>query len=183
MDSVFIKGLALDSKDEFIGFDSCNFDSILNLARRNHHNVNSLSLINLISLHELPFSLNYMIYDRKIIEANDIRFREDFSCFRELDFAVRYLLHCNRIRFINTYTYYEYMDLEEMTFQDILSPLQHLEELDEIASYLKGLSSKNSDFAVISNHFKERYVPILVFEKINSLIDFEIGRASCRERV
>ena len=30
VDSVFIKGLTLDSKDEFIGFDSYDFDSILN---------------------------------------------------------------------------------------------------------------------------------------------------------
>ncbi len=144
VDSVFIKGLTLDSQDEFVGFDSYDFDSILNLARRNNHNVNSLSLINLISLHELPFSINYMIYE----------------------------LYCNRIRFINTYTYYEYLDLENMTFQDVLNPLYHLDELDGIASYLDGLSSKNTDFGVISSQFETRHIPKLVFDRINSLIDY-----------
>lgn len=172
VDSVFIKGLTLDSKDEFIGFDSYDFDSILNLARRNNHNVNSLSLINLISLHELPFSINYMIYDREILDRQDIRFREDCSCFADLDFAVRYLLYCDRIRFINTYTYYEYLDMENMTFQDVLNPLYHLDELDGIASYLDGLSSKNTDFGVISSQFETRHIPKLVFDRINSLIDY-----------
>ena len=151
VDSVFIKGLTLDSKDEFIGFDSYDFDSILNLARRNNHNVNSLSLI---------------------LDRHDIRFREDYSCFSDLDFAVRYLLYCNRIRFINTYTYYEYLDLETMTFQDVLNPLYHLDELEGIASYLEGLSSKNTDFGVISNQFETRHIPKLVFDRINSLIDY-----------
>ena len=162
------------SKDEFIGFDSYDFDSILNLARRNNHNVNSLSLINLISLHELPFSINYMIYDREILDRHDIRFREDYSCFSDLDFAVRYLLYCNRIRFINTYTYYEYLDLENMTFQDVLNPLYHLDELEGIASYLEGLSSKNTDFGVISNQFETRHIPKLVFDRINSLIEKQV---------
>ena len=172
VDSVFIKGLTLDSKDEFIGFDSYDFDSILNLARRNNHNVNSLSLINLISLHELPFSINYMIYDREILDRHDIRFREDYSCFSDLDFAVKYLLYCNRIRFINTYTYYKYLDMETMTFQDVLNPLYHLDELEGIASYLEGLSSKNTDFGVISSQFETRHIPKLVFDRINSLIDY-----------
>ena len=172
VDSVFIKGLTLDSKDEFVGFDSCNFDSILNLARRNNHNVNSLSLLNLISLNDLPFSLNYMIYDREILDRHDIHFREDYSYFADLDFAVRYLLYCNKIRFINTYTYYEYIDMENMTFQDVLNPLHHLDELDGIASYLNELSSKNSDFAVLSNQLETRYVPKLVYERINTLIDY-----------
>ena len=159
VDSVFIKGLTLDSKDEFIGFDSYDFDSILNLARRNNHNVNSLSI-------------NYMIYDREILDRHDIRFREDYSCFSDLDFAVKYLLYCNRIRFINTYTYYKYLDMETMTFQDVLNPLYHLDELDGIASYLEGLSSKNTDFGVISNQFETRHIPKLVFDRINSLIDY-----------
>ena len=144
----------------------------MNLARRNNHNVNSLSLINLISLHELPFSINYMIYDREILDRQDIRFREDYSCFADLEFAVRYLLYCDRIRFINTYTYYEYLDLENMTFQDVLNPLYHLDELDGIASYLDGLSSKNTDFGVISSQFETRHIPKLVFDRINSLIDY-----------
>ena len=113
-----------------------------------------------------------MIYDREILDRQDIRFREDYSCFADLEFAVRYLLYCDRIRFINTYTYYEYLDMENMTFQDVLNPLYHLDELDGIASYLDGLSSKNTDFGVISSQFETRHIPKLVFDRINSLIDY-----------
>ena len=172
VDSVFIKGLTLDSQDEFIGFDSYDFDSLLNLARRNNHNVNSLSLLNLISLRDVPFSLNYMIYDREILDNHDIRFRDDLSYFADLDFSLRYLLYCDKIRFINTYTYYEYFNLSDMTFQDVLNPLFHLDELDGIASYFEDLSSKNSDFSIISHQFESSYIPKLVFDRINSLIDY-----------
>ena len=164
-DSVFVKGLKVDNEGNLFDFKVDRFDSIIELSIRNNHIIKATDIINLEMLMEIPFSFVLMLYKKEIILNNDIRFNEEFNYGEDTEFAIRYLVNCDMVKFVNKYTYYYYQEEESISRFSSLDRFESVQLFEGLGEHFNEFS--HPVFADLSEKLIHSRIPKFVFGNMN----------------
>lgn len=168
-DSVFIKGLKVDSEGNLFNFKVDSFDPLIELAGKKNYVVNADDIINLELLMQIPFSFVFLLYKKELILDKNIRFNEEFRYGEDTEFAIRYLANCNEVKFVNKYTYFYYQEEESISKSCALKRLESVQHFEGLYSYLNDFNKELGEKLVHSR------IPKFIFGNMNYLfyIDYD----------
>lgn len=167
VESVFTKGVKLDSNDELFDFQVDRFDSLLKLAKENKGIVKAEDLIKLELEMKIPFSFVLLIYDKEIILNNELKFNEKYRYGEDTTFALKYLSNCNYVRVIDKYTYFYYQDQKSITKTSSFNRFESIKLFEELTLYFNIVSGKKAIFKELNDRLVHSRIPRFIFGNMN----------------
>lgn len=167
VESVFTKGVKIDRNDELFDFQVDKFDSLLKLAKENNGIIKAHDLIKLELEMKIPFSFVLLIYDKKIILDNELKFNEKYIYGEDTTFALKYLSNCNHVRVIDKYTYFYYQDQESITKTSSFNRFESIRLFEELTLYFNIVSDKKASFKELNDKLVHSRIPRYIFGNMN----------------
>ena len=166
-DSVFVKGLKVDNEGNLFDFKVDRFDPLIDLSRKTGNVIKAVDIINLEMLMQIPFSFVLMLYKKDIILKNNIGFNEEFNYGEDTEFAIRYLVNCDMVKFVNKYTYYYYQEEESISRFSSLKRFESVQLFEGLYDYFNDFSYDNPIFYDLSQKLVHSRLPKFVFGNMN----------------
>lgn len=166
-DSVFVKGLKVDDEGNLFDFKVDRFDPLIDLSRKTGNVIKAVDIINLEMLMQIPFSFVLMLYKKDIILKNNIGFNEEFNYGEDTEFAIRYLVNCDMVKFVNKYTYYYYQEEESISRFSSLNRFESVHLFEGLYDYFNDFSYDNPIFYDLSQKLVHSRLPKFVFGNMN----------------
>lgn len=166
-DSVFVKGLKVDNEGNLFDFKVDRFDPLIDLSRKTGNVIKAVDIINLEMLMQIPFSFVLMLYKKDIILKNNIGFNEEFNYGEDTEFAIRYLVNCDMVKFVNKYTYYYYQEEESISRFSSLNRFESVHLFEGLYDYFNDFSYDNPIFYDLSQKLVHSRLPKFVFGNMN----------------
>ena len=166
-DSVFVKGLKVDNEGNLFDFKVDRFDPLLDLSRKTGNIIKAVDIINLELLMKIPFSFVLLLYKKDIILKNNIRFNEEFDYGEDTEFAIRYLVNCDMVKFVNKYTYYYYQMEESISRFSSLKRFESVQLFEGLYDYFNDFSYDNPIFYDLSQKLVHSRLPKFIFGNMN----------------
>ena len=166
-DSVFVKGLKVDNEGNLFDFKVDRFDPLIDLSRKTGNVIKAVDIINLEMIMQIPFSFVLMLYKKDIILKNNIGFNEEFNYGEDTEFAIRYLVNCDMVKFVNKYTYYYYQEEESISRFSSLNRFESVHLFEGLYDYFNDFSYDNPIFYDLSQKLVHSRLPKFVFGNMN----------------
>ena len=141
------------------------FDPLLDLSRKTGNIIKAVDIINLELLMKIPFSFVLLLYKKDIILKNNIRFNEEFDYGEDTEFAIRYLVNCDMVKFVNKYTYYYYQMEESISRFSSLKRFESVQLFEGLYDYFNEFS--HPVFADLSEKLVHSRIPKFIFGNMN----------------
>ena len=96
---------------------------------------------------------------------NNIRFNEEFDYGEDTEFAIRYLVNCDMVKFVNKYTYYYYQEEESISRFSSLDRFESVQLFEGLYDYFNEFS--HPVFDDLSQKLVHSRLPKFVFGNMN----------------